>query len=238
MHPQPTEIPELPQQPLLQSSLQRQHSMTRSADPETVDVSFTPSKVSMTIFSSPIMTMARPVSDVTWITKTTWVLKALPSQTSSLSSLAPIVAPSARVSKLGGIEAPRVLSVIASAFLAHRLEDSTSDSDEEAQFMLSINRASDDAASTSTFVPRSVVRRSISQNFAGSLRPRNEKCNPGARSCEVSGQSPVFFICDESGTLVSASCVSNTVCYQSDDTILCSAPKGNIVEEHKQIAMF
>ncbi|KAJ2807230.1 hypothetical protein H4S07_003631, partial [Coemansia furcata] len=216
----------------------RQHSMTRSADPETADASFTPSKVSMVIFSSPVMAIARPASDVTWITKTTWVLKALPSQTSSFSSSAPIVAPSSRVSKLGGIEAPRVLSVIASAFLAHRLEDSASDSDEEAPFMLSSNRASDDVASTSTSVSRSVVRRSISQNLAGPLGARNEKCNPGTRSCKVSGQSPVFFICDGSGTLVPASCVTNTVCYQYDDTILCSAPKSNIAAEHKRIAMF
>ncbi|KAJ2753201.1 hypothetical protein GGI19_003305 [Coemansia pectinata] len=237
VHPQPTATPELSQQSSPQSSLWQQQSTTRNSDPTTTAMSLATSRVSMVIFSSPIMTIARPANEIIWSTKTTWVLKPLPPHTSSISSSAPIATPFAHVSKIGGIDAPRVLSVIASAFLAHRSEDYMSDSDEETPFMLSIDRSSADATSSSASMLSSVVRQSIPTSSAESARAQIRVCNPGSFICEANGQRPMYFACDSFGMALPASCASNEVCYQYGESILCDAPGSNIASQHKRIAM-
>ncbi|KAJ2400977.1 hypothetical protein GGI10_006133, partial [Coemansia sp. RSA 2530] len=83
--PPATEIAELSQQPMPRSPVQRQQTATRDSGHTVEDIPIVTSKVHMAVFSSPIMTIARPATEITWITKTTWVLKPLSSQPSSVS---------------------------------------------------------------------------------------------------------------------------------------------------------
>ncbi|KAJ1902862.1 hypothetical protein GGI09_002549 [Coemansia sp. S100] len=239
VHSQPTATPELSQQPLQRSPLWQQQSTTRNSDPTTTEIPLVTTRVSMVVFSSSIMTIARPANDVIWSTKTTWVLKPLPSQTSTIPSFssAPIATPSAHVARIGGIEVPRVLSVIASAFLAHRSGDYTSDSDEETPFMLSIDKASTDAARSTTSMLSSAVSQSMQTSSVEPARAQIRVCNPGAFICEANGQRPMYFACDSLGMALPASCASNEVCYQYGDAILCDAPGSNVASQHKRIAM-
>ncbi|KAJ2509202.1 hypothetical protein IWW47_000092 [Coemansia sp. RSA 2052] len=181
------------------------------------------------------MTIVRPASGVVLHPKTTWAPKSLPLQTPSSSAPLATTTP-VSVAKIGGIDAPQVLSVIASAFIANRSDESASDSDDETSFMLSIESASNDVASSAVAMS-SVVRLSDSTSAAEVAGAQIRTCNPGAFVCEAHGRHPMYFACDAVGMALPATCAANEVCYQYGQSILCDAPGSSLVGQHRRLAM-
>ncbi|KAJ2909778.1 hypothetical protein GGI21_001537 [Coemansia aciculifera] len=172
--------------------------------------------------------MARPESDIVLHKNSMWDFKSQP--------LSVATATPASVTRIGGIEAPRVLSVIASAFIANHLEESTPDTDDESPFLMSIDDASDNATGSASTVS-SALRLSAIASTTEVARAQIRTCDPGSFICEAHGLRPMYFACDSVGMALPASCAVNEVCYQYGQSILCDAPGGNLISQHKYQAM-